>query len=286
MSHVLVAGAGGHLGRHLVAELASRGHRTTALIRDPAGRDRLEADEVVSIDLLEADPGLLRSAFGEVDAVISAAGQRCAVAAGADRRPFRQVDTPINRRLLKAATDSGVRRFAYVSVLGGADMRNLEYVAAHEEFVDELKAAAVEHTVIRANGFFSSYLELLDAARSGPVPSFSGGSARSNPVHEADLAAACIDALEEGRREIEVGGPEELSRREEIELAFAVLGRAPKMRRVPVSLLRAALPLLRLRDPRRAAMIEFVAAIAGRDMLAPPHGKRLLRDYLAEHASA
>ena len=75
-----------------------------------------------------------------------------------------------------------------------------------------------------------------------------------------------------------------MTRSEEVELAFAVLGREARVRRVPHSLLRVALPLVRLRDRRRAEMIEFIAAIGRRDMLAPPHGERRLRDYLAEHA--
>ena len=284
MSRVLVAGSSGHLGRHIAAELRSRGHTVTALIRDPAKSDLFEADATVAVDLLDPDRERLDAAFDGVDAVVSAAGQPCTLGASADRRSFRQVDTAINRHLLDAASRNGVHRFAYVTVLGGGDLDGLDYVAAHEEFVAELRASDAEHTVIHANGFFHSYLDLLDAARRGPVPSFSDGSARSNPIHEADLAAVCVDALEGEHREIEVGGPEVLSRLEEIELAFEALGRKPRVRRVPSSLLRAALPLVRVRDRRRAEMLQFVAAIARRDMLAPPHGERRLRDYFVEHA--
>jgi uncharacterized protein YbjT (DUF2867 family) len=273
MKHVLVAGASGQLGRHLVTELRSRGRRVTALIRDPAKAELVGADEIVAVDLLEPDSERLDAAFDGVDAVLSAAGQPCTLEASADRRSFRQVDTAINNHLLDAALRNGVPRFGYVAVLGGGALRDLGYVAAHEEFVDALAAGEIEQRVVRANGFFYSYLDLLNAARRGSVPSFSDGSARSNPIHEADLAVACVDALEGDRREIEVGGPEELSRLEEIELAFAVLGRAPRVRRVPHPLLRAVLPLVRLRDRRRAEMIEFIAAIGRRDMLAPPHGE-------------
>jgi uncharacterized protein YbjT (DUF2867 family) len=283
MTRALVAGASGSLGHHLLAELRARGHRTTALIRDPAKSDLVEADETVVTDLLEPEPERLDAALVGIDLVFSAAGQSCAVAPSAERRSFREVDTVMNRALLEAALRSGVTRFAYVAVLADTGLRKLDYVAAHEDFAGELIAADVEHTVIRANGFFSSYLELLEAARRGSVPSFSDGTARSNPIHEADLAAACLDALEGNQREVAVGGPQELSRLEEIQLAFAALGREPKVKRVPLALLKAALPLIRLRDRRRAEMIDFIAAINRRDMLAPRHGEQHLSDYLAEH---
>jgi uncharacterized protein YbjT (DUF2867 family) len=284
MTRVLVAGASGHLGRHIVTELRARGREVTALIRDPAKADLLDADKTVVADLLEPDRARLDAAFDGVEAVLSAAGQPCTMDAGPDRRSFRKVDPAINRHLLAAALRNDVRRFVYVTVLADGDLRRLDYVAAHEEFVDELEASEADHTVIRANGFFYSYLDLLEAARRGSVPSFSAGSARSNPIHEADLAVACVDALEGDRDAVEVGGPEELSRAEEIELAFAALGRKPRVRRVPFPLLRVALPLVRLRDRRRAEMMHFIAAIARRDMLAPPHGERRLEDYLAKHA--
>jgi len=81
-------------------------------------------------------------------------------------------------------------------VLGGEKLRHLDYVRAHEQFVDALIASTLDHTIVRANGFFSSYLDLLEAARRGPVVMFGNGQARSNPIHEAELAAACVDAIE------------------------------------------------------------------------------------------
>lgn len=284
MRRVLVAGASGYLGRHVVEELGSRGYRTRALIRDPGKGDLLVgADETVVVDLLDPSEQLDQALDG-VEIVFSAAGQPCTLSSIPDRSPFGAVDYPINRTLLDAALRSGAQRFAYVTVLAGPELRNTAYVAAHERFVAELTASDIEHTVIRANGFFYSYLDLLEFARRGLAIGFGDGRARSNPIHEADLAVACVEAIEGADREVEVGGPEVITRAAEVEMAFAAVGRKPRVLRVPPALLKAVLPVIGLRDRRRAEMLDFLAAISRTDVLGTPHGHRRLRDYLVEHA--
>ncbi len=283
MTRVLIAGASGYLGRHMVGELSSRGYQTRALIRDPQRRNMVEgAEETVVLDLLIPGDDL-EQALEEVDIVFSAAGEPCTLQRISDRKSFGKVDYPINRNLLEAALRHGVRKFAYVTVLAPAQMHDDAYVAAHERFVKELAASGIEYFVIWANGFFCSYLDLLDVARRGLAVSFSDGKARSNPIHEADLAVACVEAIEGEEQEVTVGGPEVITRREEIEIAFAAVGRKPRVLRIPSALLGVVLPLFRLRDRRRAEMVRFLAALSSEDVLAPPHGKQRLQDYLDAH---
>jgi uncharacterized protein YbjT (DUF2867 family) len=285
VSRVLVAGASGYLGRQVLRELDARGYDTRALVRDPAKRELVRGSgETIAIDLL-ADPGeQLRDAMRDVDVVFSAAGQPCTLQRIPDRRSFRKVDPQINRALLDAAVAAGVRKFVYVAVLARPEHRDLAYVAAHEEFVAALQESPIEHTVVYANGFYYSYIDLLDFARRGLAITFVDGSARSNPIHETDLAIACVNAIDSDHQQIEVGGPETITRREEIELAFAAVDRKPRVLRVPAPLLKAVLPIMRLTDRRRAEMLTFLAAISATDLIAPPQGSRTLGDYLREHA--
>ncbi|HEX2084833.1 MAG TPA: SDR family oxidoreductase [Solirubrobacteraceae bacterium] len=278
--HVLVAGATGHLGRALVAELRRRGHRTRALVRDAS---RAPAADEVAVGDAARDP--LDRVVAGVDAVFSALGGTSRVDGG-PRRPFRDLDTAPNVALLRAAERAGVRRFAYVSLLNADRLRGNAYVDAHEEVVDALLASPLDATIVRANGFFSAYDEVLDLARKGRARVLGDPDALSNPVHDADLAGACADALEAGAGEVEVGGPETLTRREEIELANAAAGRAAAAKRMPPALPHAAALLLRPFDPRRAAMIDFLHRVCSIDMVGPAHGERRLGDYLRERAQA
>ncbi|HTA96711.1 MAG TPA: NAD(P)H-binding protein [Solirubrobacteraceae bacterium] len=285
MDRVLVAGASGFLGRHVVRELGARDYGVRALIRDPDKRELIEGtQDTIAIDLLKNPGAQIHNAMEGIDVVFSAAGQPCTLRRTTDRRSFRHVDPQINLTLLRAAIAQGVRKFVYVTVLAGPQLHDLDYVYAHEQFIDELEASPIDYTVVRANGFFYSYIDLLDFARRGLAIGFADGNARSNPIHEADLALVCVEAIESPHREIDVGGPETFTRREELELAFAAVERRTRVLRIPGPLLKAVLPLIRLGDRRRGEMLEFLAAISATDVLAPAHGSRRLEDYLREHA--
>ena len=280
---VLLAGATGTLGRELAAELAKRGESVRALVRSEtraATLTTLPAQLVVAD--LATDDGDLDAACRGVDTVISVAGRSCSTARLPDRRRFRPVDLDGNRRLLEAAVKAGVARFLYVSVLNAHRLRGLEYVDAHEEFVQLLQASPLQSTVVRANGFFAGFQEILPLIDSpGPVPLIGHGHAKDNPIHEADLAVACLEALEAARSEVDVGGPETFTRRQELELAFQAAGRRPRIIAVPPRLFRAGAAALRPLDARRAEVLKFVAEIGTTDMIGPPSGEHTLKDYLA-----
>ncbi len=71
MARILVAGATGHLGRYVVAELKKRDHWVRAITRNPM-RPYPEVDELVGGNLNHVHS--LYAACGELDVIISAAG--------------------------------------------------------------------------------------------------------------------------------------------------------------------------------------------------------------------
>ena len=75
-----------------------------------------------------------------------------------------------------------------------------------------------------------------------------------------------------------------ITRREEIEITFAAVARKPRVLRIPRTLLKCGLALFRLRDRRRAEMVDFLARLSSTDVLGAPHGERRLTDYLRERA--
>ncbi|HEX8693979.1 MAG TPA: SDR family oxidoreductase [Longimicrobium sp.] len=279
MELVLVAGATGQLGRYVVRELKARGYRVRALTRAP---ERLraagvEADEAARGDLL--DSASLGAACAGVDAVLSCAGASMDLGALGDRRSFLEVDWRGNRSLLAAARAAGARKLVYVSVFGGEAMSGLEYTDAHERFVDELARSGLAHTVVRPTGFFSFLGEIAKMAKKGRGPVIGDGSARTNPIHEADVAVVCADALASPEREIAAGGPDVLTRREIVELAFRAVGREPKVTRVPPAVFRTMALLARPFNRRLAALLAFGAAVSQVDCVAPVRGTRRLEDY-------
>jgi uncharacterized protein YbjT (DUF2867 family) len=283
-ARVLVAGASGHLGRHVVRAFRDRGYRVRALSRRDVTAAALGADELARGDLLR--PDTLPAACAGVDLVFSCAGASLDMRAVGDRRTYAEVDERGNRALLDAARGAGVARMAYVSLAGGPAMRHVEYARAHEAFADALAASGLAHTVVRPTGFFWFFGEILEMARSGRGLVIGPGDARTNPIHEAELAEACVDAAAAARPAQEVGGPEVLTREEIVCLAFAALGRpSAKLTHVSPRLFGAVASVARPFHARLAALLEFGAAVSVADVVAPSYGKRRIGDYFRELAA-
>ena len=119
----------------------------------------------------------------------------------------------------------------------------------------------------------------MEQARKGAIRLPSDGTARVNPVHEADVAAACADALEGGEQEVDVGGPDTLTWREIAELAFEAVGGEPKIRTTPDWRVAMGLSLRRFTGRHNSDWARFVVARARPDLIAPATGTRTLADY-------
>jgi uncharacterized protein YbjT (DUF2867 family) len=158
-------------------------------------------------------------------------------------------------------------------------MAGLNYIRAHREVELALEASGLDHAVLRPTGFFGALAGLVEMAKKGPLPMLAAGTARSNPIHEEDLADVCAAAISGGPRVQEVGGPEVLTRRQMSEAAFAALGRSPVFRSAPLTVARVAGALLLPFNPRLGHLVRFVADLSERDVIAPATGTQRLVDY-------
>lgn len=274
---ILVAGATGELGRAVAGELTRRGHRVRALARRG----------VPGVDVRIADalkPSTLRGSCDGVEAVFSCVGASTLPAFSRGWRKFTRFDTPANLHLLAESRRAGVRKFVYVGVAAADRLAHLDYVRAHELVVAALRSSGLEYAVIKPTGFFSAFAGMLPMARKGSLPIFGNGTARTNPIHEADLAGICADAIERGSGEEEVGGPEALTRRRIAELAFEAVGLPAVLRTAPEIPVRAAAFLLRPFHPRIAHLIPFYIDVWKLDHVAPMRGSRRLGEYLMARA--
>ena len=109
--NVAIFGATGMTGRFVLEEALARGHKVTALVRNP---DKLEVDdeslEIITGDVLDADA--VEKAIIEQDAVISVLG------AGMRRTTLRTDGT---RTIVEAMRRQGVRRLVSMSIFGLGD---------------------------------------------------------------------------------------------------------------------------------------------------------------------
>ncbi|MBX7218485.1 MAG: SDR family oxidoreductase [Blastocatellia bacterium] len=284
MQTILIAGATGQLGRHVVREAKEHGFRTRILARNSAKAAELKpfADEIVHADL--RFPIQLKSVCTGVDVVFSCAGASLDINNLRDRTTYTELDFQGNANLLDAAQNSGVPKFVFVSLFNAQKLLHTEYSAAHERFVEKLRAAKMPATVIRPTGFFYIFNEFLKMAQKNRGMLIGSGECRTNPIHEADLAQVCVQALEGNETEINVGGPEIFTRRQIVEMCFEVLGKQPKISVVSPAIVRSALPLVRLFHRRMANLVHFGMEVGLTEVVAPTYGKRTLRQYFEEAA--
>lgn len=279
MEKIVVAGATGHVGAEVVAELQRRRKWIRVLTRHPE-RVSFEADDIVGADLL--NPASLRGVCDGIDGVFSAAGASVALNPAWQSPGYRAVDYAGNMNLLQAALAAGVKKFTYVSVFNTPALADLAYVRAHADVAEALRRADLDHAVIEPTGFFSSLAILLRLVRLGVAPLIGSGAARTNPIHEKDLAPVCADAIEHGHGVLPVGGPEVLSRRAIFERAFEAVGKKPRFVRLPNGYVNVNRWVASRLDPRLGELMAFFKAVSQTDIIAPAYGSRRLDEYFGE----
>jgi hypothetical protein len=107
------------------------------------------------------------------------------------------------------------------------------------------------------------------------------GRAQTNPIHEAEVARACVEALDGGERELVIGGPEVYTRKKLMLLAFEAFERPPRIRYVQPGLLKGPIAATRLLNRRIGALMAFGLAVSQRDVVAPKYGTQRIQDYFA-----
>ena len=289
MQKVLVAGATGYLGRFVVQEFNRRGYWVRALARNPRKLEETgpfqkpavidQVNEVFSGQVTK--PETLSGLCDDIDIVFSSVG----ITRQKDKLTYRDVDYQGNRNILDIALTKSVKKLIYVSVFNVHMLENLAIIRAHEDFVRDLKECGLDYTIIRPTGYFSDMTEFFTMAKSGRVYLVGDGENKINPVHGADLAKVCVDAVTSKEHEIPVGGPVAYTVREIANLAFSALNKRPKVTRIPPWVAELAVRLIRPFNKQMADLADFFLAAGQGDDVAPAMGRHTLDTYYRELAA-
>ena len=234
---VCLLGGTGTIGRATAAALVRRGYDVVAFVRDPKGVGL--PDGVVTQVMDCTDPAALARGFAgaRFDAVVSCMASRTGVP-----RDAWAIDHRAHLSVLEAAQQAGVGHFILLSAICVQRPR-LAFQHAKLAFEAALIASGLHYSIVRPTAYFKSLSGQIDRVRKGkPFLVFGDGTLTAcKPISDDDLAeyiAACLE--DEGRwnRILPIGGPgEAITPRQQGEALFALLGRAPKFRAVPVALL-------------------------------------------------
>jgi uncharacterized protein YbjT (DUF2867 family) len=278
---VLIAGATGYLGKFLLKECRQRGYWVRALARSTEKLDDVR-DCVDDVFVGEATkPDTLQGLCEGIDVVISALG--VASSRTNETISLEEVDYGGNSNILKRAEEAGVQKFIYVAFVKTADFEHLEITRIKEHFVSELRDSRLNYCVMRPTAFFSDMGEFVKQALNGTVYLVGNGQTRVNPIHGSDLAQVCLDAVDSSETEVSVGGPEIYSYEEAAKLAFKILGKEPRIKKIPLwpftILLKLIRPFIRR---RKFTLIQFLLAAFTKDSVVQKYGSYTLEKFFRE----
>jgi len=232
---VLVFGATGYIGTHLVARLLREGRVVRASAR---ARAVLDARDWPGVDRVAADalrPETLVAALQGVDVAYYLVHS---MAAGRD---FGRLDLEAATNFAAAAAHAGVRRIVY---LGGLipDDADSEHLVSRRDTGERLRAGPVPVTEIRAGIIVgpgsAAYEVMRDLVNHLPVMTTPKWvRSRSTPIALDNLLEYLVrvaDVEAAAGQVLDAGGPETLSYEDMMLQLGELLGRRPRIIAVPV----------------------------------------------------
>ena len=263
---VLVTGSTGFLGRRVVQKLIEHNYQVRCLVRTP-GKERIF--EQGSVDVYYGDindPDALASACQGVDQVI----HLVAVIRESGNATYDTVNRLGAEQVVEAAKSAGgISQFVHVSAVGAVNDPDLPYLKSKWHGEQAVINSGLSYTIVRPSLIFGQGDEFINSlaavVRLFPaVPVIAGGRNRLQPIWVDDLAR-CI-ALSLSRHDLrghtlELGGPEQLSYNQIVDIISRTMGRHRLKVHVPTWMMRinvALMQLLMSRPPINSEMLKML----------------------------
>jgi len=240
---ILLTGATGFVGGHLVDELLKDSVKIRCLVRDPAKAARLaEAGcELVRGDILDPD-SILNALTPEIKAVIHLVG----ILTESKGATFKAVHAEGTRNVVASCIVKGVKKYLHMSALGTRSGARSRYHITKWEAEEMVRASGLDYTIFRPSVIFgpgdSFTTVFAKFLRFSPLAFIPGnGKSMMQPVFVKDVVRAFAAALkfEPGQgRVYELAGPDTYTFDSVIDRIAFVLGKKRYKVHIPDSLMR------------------------------------------------
>ena len=251
MSTILVTGASGFVGRHLVPSLLTAGHRVVAMVRTPTAGEMvvgaLPTARRADVEIRIGDvtrPETLAPAMAGVDAVVHLVAIPRDFNGGAD---MRLVNTEGTRAVVAAMKEAGVRRLVHMGAMGVVDDPKLHYASSKAKAEALVYDSALGWTILKpslqfgeGDGFFNIIAGLVRISP-GVIPVPGNGASRFQPIHVDDVAAVVVRAIGDPTSiggTFELGGPRYWTYREITREVLRAMEKRRAIVPMPVALIR------------------------------------------------
>jgi uncharacterized protein YbjT (DUF2867 family) len=213
---ILITGATGYIGRHLVARLVAQGERPRCLVRDINRAKRiLHTDKVELVKGATTSLTSLDAAVQGVDTIVHAAFLTADRKQSVDNE-YEKTNVQGTANLINAAKKAGVKRIIEISGLGTKPDKPGSYMQGRYLAEKMLKESGLAWTIIQPSVLFGKNAPfikgLADLIRTAPVvPLIGGGKIMFQPIWVEDVVAVIIKVLQDPtgatNRTYTIGGP-------------------------------------------------------------------------------
>ena len=254
---ILVTGASGYLGSHLVKRLAAAGKPVRALVRNRAWAEAESRLAGLNVEWAEGDvtkPETLPAAFRGVEAVI----HTVAVAIEKGGRTYEAINVQGTVNIVDAAKAAGVRRFLNICQLGADAKLPYRFLASKGKAQDYVAASGLEWTAFRPcvmwgpeDEFANTFARLASLS---PLiyPIIGDGQAKFQSVWIEDVVTAVVNSLDDPStigQDFELGGPEVMTIAEIERRTLKAIGAGRLMIPLPIPILRIVVTLMQVVFP-------------------------------------
>lgn len=229
---ILLTGANGFIGRHLLAGLEAAGHDVVAAVRDPEALRRPDLD-TVRIDFnRDTDSVVWARRLEGMDAVINCAG----VLQSSPGQSVQAIHAAAPIALFEGAKLAGVRRVIQISAISAEPGAGTEYAETKLAADEHLKRMDLDWVIVRpslvyaAGAYGGTALMRALAALPFRIPMVGEGEQRFQPIHMNDVVACVLATLANIRinhQVIDPVGPDVVTFRQLLVDYRAWLGFAP-----------------------------------------------------------
>ena len=295
---IVVTGANGFVGRHVVSRLAEAGHALRALVRDSSRYSPPPQATVVEADLTR--PETLVGALDGARTVI-----HCAAITANIKEPFPGAYQKVNglgtENLAVAATAAGVRRLVVISGLGTQPAAAGTYMATRWALEEAVRNSGIPHVILQPSVQFGDGAEFVAALarliRISPVvPALGGGRTRFQPIWIGDVVTCVEKSITDDallNRAHAIGGSEYLTFKEILRAIAEVMAKRRLIVPLPMPLARLQARLLSAvmsHPPLTTATLELFAFDNATDLDAVERTfgfrPRGLREHIRVHGIA